>query len=265
MRAHAWDDYVLTGFNVVVLFFLVAPVAIIAVQALNSGVFLTLPIQGVSLRWFVKFFTTQAFMDALTLSAKLAAWTVVLATILGTMAALVLARVRFRGGDVLNAVLLSPLMLPGILTGLALLQFYLIIGWGRTFLGLLLAHTVIAIPYIIRTVSALLARFDRSIEEAARNLGANEWRTFAEITLPVIKPGMIAGGIFAFVVSFDQFPVSLFLVQPGQVTLPIELFNYLKFDFDPTVAAAATISVALTVVVVLLVDRIIGLHQFARL
>jgi putative spermidine/putrescine transport system permease protein len=156
-------------------------------------------------------------------------------------------------------------MLPGILTGLALFQFYLLIGWGRTFPGLVLAHTVITMPYVMRTVTAMLATFDRSIEDAARNLGANEWRTFAEVTLPMIKPGIIAGGVFAFIVSFDQFPVSLFLVQPGIVTLPIEIFNYLKYDFDPAVAAAASISIALTVAVVLIVDRLIGLHRFARL
>jgi putative spermidine/putrescine transport system permease protein len=265
VKSRTWDDYLLTGVNLLILFFLVAPIFIVVVQAFNSGLFLQFPIQGVSTRWFVKFFTTRAFMEALATSLKLAAWTVALATILGTMAALVLARVRFRASDLLNSLLLSPLMLPGILTGLALFQFYIVIGWGRTFTGLVLAHTVITMPYVMRTVTALLNTFDRSIEEAARNLGANEWRTFAEVTLPMIKPGVIAGAVFAFIVSFDQFPVSLFLVQPGTMTLPIEIFNYLKYDFDPAVAAAASISVALTVAVVLIVDRLIGLHRFARL
>lgn len=265
MSTRTWDDYLLTAVNLMILLFLVAPVGIIVVQAFNAGLFLQFPLQGFSTRWFEKFFKTAAFMEALRTSFALAAWTVVLATILGTMAALALARARFPGADFLNSLMLSPLMLPGILTGLALFQFYIVIGWGRTFPGLVLAHTVITIPYVMRTVAALLATFDRSIEEAARNLGANEWRTFAEITLPMIKPGIIAGGVFAFIVSFDQFPVSLFLVQPGIVTLPIEIFNYLKYDFDPAVAAAASISVVLTIAVVLVVDRLIGLHRFARL
>jgi putative spermidine/putrescine transport system permease protein len=174
-------------------------------------------------------------------------------------------RGRVPGARFLSALFLSPLMLPAILTGLALFQFYVILDVGRTYTGLLIGHIVVTIPYVIRTTTALLHNFDRSVEEAARNLGAGELATFWYITLPLIRPGVIAGSVFAFIVSFDQFPVSLFLVKPGIVTLPIQLFNYLKYSFDPTVAAAATVSIALSVTVVLLLERTIGLQEYVKL
>jgi putative spermidine/putrescine transport system permease protein len=136
---------------------------------------------------------------------------------------------------------------------------------GRTYWGLLVGHLVFAVPYVIRTAIAVLQNFDRSLEEAARSLGASEWVTFREVTLPLIRPGVMAGGIFAFIISFDQFPLSLFLVAPGAETLPITLFNYLKYDFDPTIAAAATVSIAVSFVVVVLLERTIGLQHYTKL
>ncbi len=255
----------LTAFNTAVLIFLVTPVFIVVLQAFNSGLFLTFPPEGFSIRWFVKFFTSRHFMAAFKVSLRLAAYTVVISSIVGTAAALVLVRQRFWGRDFLSAAFLSPLLLPALLTGLALFQYYVLLGWGRTFTGLLLAHVVVTTPYIIRTVTAVLQNFEVSLEEAARNLGANELQTFLYITLPLIRPGVMAGAIFVFIVSYDQFPVSLFLVQSGFETLPIYMFGYLKYSFDPTIAAASTASIALSLIVVLLLERIFGLHQFARL
>ncbi|HLT57241.1 MAG: ABC transporter permease [Limnochordales bacterium] len=253
------------AFNVLVLIFLVTPVIIVVLQAFNSGSFLTFPPEGFSTRWFVNFFTSRPFMDAFQVSLLLAVYTVLISTVVGTASALVLVRQRFWGRDFLNLLFMSPLMLPALLTGLALFQYYLLLGWGRTFGGLLLGHVLVTTPYIIRTVSAVLHNFDRSLEEAAQNLGAGPLRTFFEVTLPIIRPGIMAGAIFAFIVSYDQFPVSLFLVQAGFETLPVYMFGYLKFAFDPTIAAASTVSIALSLIVVFLLERLFGLHNFARL
>lgn len=251
--------------NTLIVAFLLAPIAIVAVFAVNPTPFIQFPPVGVSLRWFQKFLASRDFMQAIQLSLTVAAVVAVIATALGATAALALARGRLPGARVLTAVFLSPLMLPAILTGLALFQLYVLLDVGRPVWGLVVGHVLIAIPYVIRTTLAVLHNFDRGLEEAARNLGASPARTFFEVTLPLIRPGVLAGAIFAFIVSFDQFPVSLFLVAPGRETLPITLFNYLKYDLDGTIAAASMVSIVLAVVVVLVLDRTVGLRAYVRL
>ncbi len=156
-------------------------------------------------------------------------------------------------------------MLPAILTGFALFQLAMVLGIGRNLWILLAGHCVVAVPYVLRTVLAVLAQADAALEEAARGLGASPSVAFREVTLPLIRPGVIAGALFAFIISFDQFPVSLFLVSPGAETLPIAMFNYLRFDFDGTIAAASTVSILLAVLLVLGIERTIGLQEYARL
>jgi putative spermidine/putrescine transport system permease protein len=151
-------------------------------------------------------------------------------------------------------------MLPAILTGLALFQLLLALGIGRPVWALVLGHTIVAIPYVIRTTLAVLADFDRRIEEAAAVLGSPPWRVFWEVTLPLIRPGVLAGGVFAFITSFDQFPISLFLVSPGSETLPVVMFNYMKFDLDGTIAAASMVSILLALTIVVIIDRLVGLR-----
>ena len=263
-RTH-WDVVAYRTLNAALIAFLLAPIVVVLLFSINPAPFIQFPPQGVSLRWYEKFFQSRDFMGAFKLSVALAVLTVIAATVIGTLAAIALVRGRVPGAAFLAALFLSPLMLPAILTGLALFQFYVLIDVGRPFWGLLIGHIVIAIPYVIRTTVAVLANFDRSLEEAARNLGASELTTFREITLPLIRPGVIAGAIFAFVISFDQFPISLFLVNPGQETLPITMFNYLRYDFDPTIAAASTVSIVLSIAVVLLLERTVGLQEYVKL
>lgn len=251
--------------NALVVTFLLVPIAIVAVFAVNPTPFIQFPPVGVSPRWFQKFLASRDFMQAIQLSLTVAAVVAVVATTLGATAALALARGRLPGARVLTAVFLSPLMLPAILTGLALFQLYVVLDVGRPVWGLVVGHVLIAIPYVVRTTLAVLHNFDRGLEEAARNLGASPARTFVEVTLPLIRPGVLAGAIFAFIVSFDQFPVSLFLVAPGRETLPITLFNYLKYDLDGTIAAASMVSILLSVAVVLVLDRTVGLRAYVRL
>jgi putative spermidine/putrescine transport system permease protein len=219
----------------------------------------------VSLRWFAKFFSSSDFMNALWLSLGVAAVVVVLATVIGALAALAIARGNLPGARLLTAAFLSPLMLPAILTGLALFQVFMLADIGRPLWGLVVGHTLVAVPYVLRTTLAVLHDFDRRIEEAAAVLGASPARVFREVTLPLIRPGVMAGGIFAFIVSFDQFPISLFLVVPNAETLPVVLFNYIKFDLDGAIAAASMVSIALALAVVFALERLIGLRAYVRL
>jgi len=264
-RRADWGRRAYLAANGLILVFLLAPIAIVLLFAFNPAPFIQFPPQGVSVRWFEKLVNSRDFVQAFLLSLEVAALTVVGATTLGTAAAIALVRGNLPGSRVLTTLFLSPLMLPAILTGLALFQVYVLMDVGRPYWGLVVGHIVVTIPYVIRTTTAVLHGFDRGLEEAARGLGATPTRAFVEVTLPLVRPGVIAGGIFAFIVSFDQFPVSLFLVQPGRETLPITLFNYLRYDFDPTIAAASTVSILLALAVVLVLERTVGLQEYVKL
>ena len=251
--------------NVAILLFLLLPVAIVLLFAVNPQPFIAFPPTGVTWHWFAKFFGDHAFMHAFLLSLELGVATAAVAAILGTAAALALARGALPGAGFLTALFLSPLVLPGLLTGFAMFQLVLVLGIDRGFTLLLAGHTVVAIPYVIRTVLAVLTHADRSLEEAARGLGATPRQVLREVTLPLIRPGVIAGALFAFITSFDQFPISLFLVAPGQETLPIAMFNYLRFDFDGSIAAASTISIVLALGLVVAIERTVGLQSATSL
>jgi putative spermidine/putrescine transport system permease protein len=260
-----WGRRAYLAVNALILLYLLAPLAVVAVFSLNPTPFIDFPPVGVTLRWYGKFFTSSAFMAGLALSLQVAAAVVVLSSLIGGAAALGIARGGIPGARVLTAFFLAPLMLPAILTGLALFQVLMALGVGRPLWALILGHTVVAVPYVIRTTLAVLADFDRRIEEAAAVLGASPVRVFFEVTLPIIRPGVIAGGIFAFIVSFDQFPISLFLVAPNEETLPIVMFNYMKFDLDGAIAAGSMVSILLALAVVLVIDRLVGLRATMKI
>lgn len=251
--------------NGAILAFLLLPIAVVGVFALNPTPYIAFPPEGVTLRWFEKFFASPDFMGAFWLSLKVALAVLVLSVLIGGAAALALARGNLPGSRVLTALFMSPLMLPAILTGLSLFQLYLLLDIGRPVWGLIMGHTLVAVPYVLRTTLAVLHNFDRRLEEAAAALGASPLRVFFEITLPLIRPGVFAGGIFAFIVSFDQFPISLFLVPPKGETLPVVLFNYMKFDLDGAIAAASMVSILMAVTVVMLIEKVIGLKAYVKL
>lgn len=242
--------------------FLLLPLVIVVLAAFNAGNYFTFPPQGFSLKWFANFFQRREFVQALWLSIELGAWTAALSTVVGTMASIVLVRGRFRGRDLLNAYVTSPLLLPQILTGVALLQYFTLIGLAQSYWGLLIAHVVVTTPYVVRTVSATLYNFDMALEEAAQSLGASPVRAFLEVTLGIIKPGVVAGAVLAFAISFDNFTISLFLTSPKLTPLPIELFAYLKYSFDPTAAAASALAIGITLGLMLVIAKFMGLEEF---
>ncbi len=260
------------GFVVLVYAFLLTPLVIVVVASFNSGNYLTFPPEGFSIRWYAKFFDSDAFMGSLFYSLQLAALCTLFATVLGTGIALYTVRFAGRLREQIRLLVLLPLLLPEILTAIALLFFYYNIedvfdwagtsvGFRNSFWGLLIGHVLVTLPFVFLSISAALHNFDRSLEEAARSLGADRYVTFRRITLPIIKPGIISGALLAFIISFDLFNISLLLKGIGTATLPIQLFDYVRWDFDPTAAAVSTVSILVTVAVLVIVQRLVGLQS----
>lgn len=245
------------------LFVLLAPMFVVVLAGLNSGDFLTFPLEGLSLRWIIDFFQSGSYLQAYLYSLVIALIVMVISLVLGTALSLFLVRSRFTGRMVMRAALMSPIMLPGIVIGLALYLFYISsgIGLARTQAGLVIGHVLVTTPYVLGLVSASLVGFDWSLEEAARSLGAGRWTAFRKITLPIISPSMIAGAVFAFIVSFGQFDVSLFLTPPNSTPLPIALYTSLRYTFEPTAAAAGIFAIFLVVVSMIITAKITNLRR----
>ncbi|RMF83676.1 MAG: ABC transporter permease, partial [Nitrospinota bacterium] len=257
-------DFVQQCFHLYILLlflFLAAPILIVIVVSFNPEGYVRFPPSGVSLRWFQAVFMDKTFVTAIINSGKLAFLATLISLGLGIPAAVALGRYQFPGKYLIEAFLLSPLSLPMIVLGIALLFYVNKIGLGLSFSSLLAGHVVITIPYILRTVVGVYRGMDRTVEEAAMVLGANSWATFYHITLPHLKPGIIAGAIFAFLLSFDNVPVSIFLTTPETTTLPVALLSYLVYNFDPSIAAISTLEMAFVMVAMFIVERLYGLQK----
>jgi len=253
---------VLNVFVIAVYIFLMAPIVLIVILSLNSGEFLLFPIEGVSLRWFGALWNSRQFMDAIGTSFRVAVISTFVSGILGTLAAIYCIRFAHRMRDALRLFMMAPLLIPEILTAIALLFFMYQIGIGTRYsIGLQIGHIVVTFPYVFLNVSSALFNFDKSLEEASRSLGASPLMTFRRVTLPLIKPGVITGCLFAFIISFDIFNISLLLKGIGTTTLPVQLFDYLRWDFDPTAAAVSSLSIIMTLIAILIFDRFVGLRS----
>jgi putative spermidine/putrescine transport system permease protein len=245
---------------VATLVFLVAPIVIVVVASFNEAAILSFPVQRVSLRWYAAFFQDFELVQALQVSLIVAAAATILAILVGVPAAFSLNRYVFPGRELVSAFLLSPLLVPLIVLGLAVLLVYAAVGLRPTLTGFVLMHVLITTPYVIRTVLAVLTRLDRTVEEAALSLGADDLRTQWHVTLPLIKPGIFAGGFFAFMTSFDNVPLSIFLGSSKLTTLPVKIYSQVEaYGIDPVFAAISTLVIAGTLVVMLLFDRYVGL------
>jgi putative spermidine/putrescine transport system permease protein len=235
--------------------------------AFFSNKILSFPPEGYTGLWFVQAWTLPAFRDGFVLSLQVAATASALALVLAVPAALAIARTDFIGRELINTILMSPLMVPAIVSGSAIYLFYVEAEiWSNfqlasTFYGLALAHTLIAIPWILRLLTATLAGLDPAIEEASLNLGASKFVTIYRITLPMIRPGIMAGALFGFIASFGDLEKSLFLVGPGRITLPIAMINYLEYRSDPTIMAVATIQVVIVAAALIISDRYVRLGR----
>lgn len=237
-----------------ILVFLYAPIMVMAAMSFNTSQFYTLPFQFTT-DWYVKLAANREILAAAWRSIWIAGVVTVIATTLGTMASIALFRYDFRGKQVLRVLLFPPIAIPWLITGTAMLVFFFGIGLGRGTPSVILGHVALALPYVIVVVTARLATFDRTLEEAARSLGARGWKVTTAVTLPAILPGVIAGALFAFAVSFDQFVVSYFLSEPGDSTLPVLIYTAIRKGFTPEINAVSTIIIAVSMLVMLMAAR----------
>jgi len=234
------------------VFYLLAPTLVIIPMSFTEGSILSFPPDGFSLRWYEQMLTRSEWSTGLRNSAVVAVLTAILATVLGTLAALGLTRGRFPGKALVNALALSPLIVPVVI--IAIGMFSLFVQWriSGSIVGLVAAHTALALPFVIVSVATSLRTMDRNLELAAANLGATPARSFLRITLPIILPGVLAGAIFSFITSWDEVVVAIFLTSARFRTLPVEMWEQVRQVVDPTVAAVATTLLVVTTGLLLL-------------
>jgi len=236
----------LYGIVGLVFFYLLFPILIVIPLSFSSGRYLAFPPPGFSLQWYGNFFSRAAWTDAAWLSIWVGCSVTALSTLLGTPAAIGLVRGRFIGKSVANALILSPVVAPGIVVAIGLYFAYAKYGLVGSPFALVLGHTALAVPFVVINVSSALYGVDRRLEYAALNLGATPWATFWQVTLPLVRPGIFAGAVFAFITSFDELLVALFLSGSTAVTLPRRMWEQVRFDIDPTLASASTLLVTAT-------------------
>jgi putative spermidine/putrescine transport system permease protein len=230
-----------------VLLFLIAPILAVMPLSFNSVPFFTYPMPGLSLRWYRDFFLTDRWQGALHNSLIVASSTTVLAMILGTLAALGLSRANFPLRTAVMSLLISPIIVPVVITAVGMYFFFAEVGLLNTYTGLILAHTVLAAPFVVITVTATLIGFDHSLSRAGASLGASPTTVFFKVILPLILPGMISGALFAFGTSFDEVVVVLFVASPEQRTLPKVMFAGIREMISPTITAAATVLILVSI------------------
>lgn len=229
------------------LLFLAFPIVVVVVVSFSSATYLTFPPPGFDLRWYQAYLGSRAWLDATWISLVVATATVVLATALGTLAALGLRRLPPAARAAATGLILSPLIVPGIVVAIGIYYAYARFGLVGNPLGLVLAHTCLAVPFVVTSVTASLAGLDRRLEQAAASLGATPFGTFRQVTLPLIRPGILVGALFAFITSFDELIVALFLSGSDAVTLPRKMWDDIRYQIDPTLAAVSTLTIVLTV------------------
>jgi putative spermidine/putrescine transport system permease protein len=254
----AWLVY---GVTAAVVAFVLAPLVVAVSISFSSAPFASFPPQGFTLAWYRQVLADPDFLNAASLSIGLALAATTASIALGLPAAVALTRTTVPGAAALQDLLLSPLIFPVLITGLALLQFFAAANMQQAAINLFFAHTLVTMPYVVRTVTASLLLVDRSLEDAARTLGANRWRTFRHITIPQIAPGVAAGALFAFMVSLDNFPVSMWLSDARAVPLPILLFKNMSRVFDPSIAAMASLMILVGAVAVIVLEKLVGLRR----
>ncbi|MCR8550991.1 ABC transporter permease [Salipiger sp. P9] len=244
------------------LTFLIGPFLIIIAAALSAGNSLAFPPQGLSLKWFIKVFTIESFRASFAVSMGLAVFGTLAALALGIPASYAMTRYRVPGAEAVKLIVSSPIIVPGIIVGLALLR-YLVLPTGLGMLtALFLAHTALVLPYAVRVVSASMENLRTDMEEAALILGCTRMQAVTKVVLPNIRGGILAAFILGFVTSFNQVPVSLFLSGPGVRTLPIDMIAYMEINYDPSVAALSALLAFLSIGIILAAERFLGFSKY---
>ncbi|MFA7590772.1 MAG: ABC transporter permease [Sphaerochaetaceae bacterium] len=251
--------------TILVLIFLVAPLVVIILASFSPTVLVVFPPKGFSLKWYANIFTSSTnFLSGLGNSLKVAIVATLIDIVFGVAAALSVTRYTFKGKHLLIAFFTSPMYVPSIAFAFVLLRVFSMIGGVPAYLRILLGHSIIIIPYIIRNTIAVLAGYNWLLEDAAASLSANPLQTFTKVTLPLIKPGIMAGALLSFLYSFDEAVLGSLLSSPRFITLPIRIMNYMEFSFDPTLAAISTLLIVMSLTSIVLMERLIGLDMFLK-
>jgi len=234
-------------FCLLVFAYLVFPITIIIPISFSASEYLEFPPKGFSLKWYAAYFESEEWLDPTLQSLKVAFLTMVFSTIVGTLAAFGLVRGRFRGKRIIQGFIISPMIIPHIIIAIGV--YFLFASWhlvGKT-MGIVLGHLPLTIPFVVVTVSASLYGFNTALEDAAQTLGANRIKTFYYVTYPLIQPGILAGALFAFIISFDELIVAIFICGTRAVTLPKRMFDALMFEISPVLASISTLLVLLSI------------------
>ncbi|HYM68112.1 MAG TPA: ABC transporter permease [bacterium] len=245
--------------------YMLAPLIFVTIDSFNPSTYGTFPLTGVTLHWYQNVLQVPEFRTGLVNSLIVAAGATVVAVVLGTLAAYGLARYRFRQRELVRSFLLLPIIVPAIVFGAALFLLYIRVGLYGTRTGLVLGHALLGLPFVMAITTASLQTLGREYEEAAMDLGANPLVTFFKVTIPSIRPGLVVSALFAFVTSWDQVEVSLFITRPRNNTLPIAMFNYEQNYQDPTLAAISAILIGFAVVLVLVAVSILKTQEYRKL
>ncbi|MFC3533673.1 ABC transporter permease [Vogesella facilis] len=249
---------------VLILIFLVSPLLVIVPLSFSADTFLLYPIQSFSLRWYQEFFGNGVWLSSLKNSFIVAPAATLLATSLGTLAAVGLTSSDFPGKSFLMTVLISPMVVPVVIVGVGAYLFFAPIGLSNSYLALILVHTALGVPFVVITVSATLRGFNSNLIRASASLGGNAITTYRRVVLPLIAPGVISGALFAFATSFDEVVVTLFLAGPEQTTLPRQMFSGIKENISPAIAAAATVLILFSIALLLTLEWLRGRAERMR-
>lgn len=244
----------LSVFSYAMYVFLVAPLVIVAIVSFSSSSYLQFPPPGISFRWYENLFSSERLISASLLSLRIAVISTLSSVVLGTMIALALTRYRIRFRPVFRSIFMAPLIVPYIVVAVGLFNVNMFLGLRGTVTSIILAHVVISVPYVVQLVSSGLYAVDKGLEEAAKSLGAGGLTVFRRVTLPLILPSMIGAGVFAFIVSWDEFIIAYFLSSPAVQTLPVVIFLLLRERVDPTISSISTLLLAVTAMAVILSD-----------
>ncbi|WP_058306405.1 ABC transporter permease [Gracilibacillus massiliensis] len=248
-------------FGSLVYLFMTIPVLIIVLSSFSPNAYPEFPPTSFSIRWYVELFTSSAWLETLWTSVLLVLIVTPITVTLGTAAAVAIRRLNFPGKQALQAMMMSPLMIPHVVLGIAFLYQGTAMGWFGTLTALIIAHAVIVFPFVIRSVGVSMSNLDPILEQASMSLGAGPIRTFFKVTVPNIKPGIMAGAVFAGVTSFGEVSVSVFVSSPQFVTVPVRIFNYVEQTFDPVINAVSVVFILISVIALVIIEKTIGLTK----
>lgn len=248
----------------ILLILIATPILVIIPMSFGSEAILRFPPKGFSLKWYENFFSSDQWTQGFTRSLTVAFFTSILSLVLGTMAATAVSRVNFKGKKIFMNLMIAPISIPVIVIGIALYRSFSTYQLTDTLLSLVLAHSIIAIPLVFVTLMSSFKGLDNSLEMAAQGLGSTPLGSFFKITVPLISPGLFGGWLFAFITSLDEVVMSIFITGPQTKTLPIVMWENLRFQIDPTLAAASSILIVLIVLVFVLFPKLIQIGSESR-